>query len=68
VRTPQSKLVGATDEQGAYEQVRAVADRAVPVVGPGLAAAGAPSGVALRAALAAELDRLWAGKNLTQSR
>ncbi len=45
------------DEHAAYQAVRAVADRAVPVVGAGLAApAGAPSAAALRAALADELE------------
>jgi len=47
------------DERSVYEQVRAVRDRAVPVVGAGVAAAaGAASAAALCAALAAELTVL----------
>ena len=61
---PHDDLVRA-DEQTAYQAVRAVADRAVPVVGAGLAAgAGVASSALLGAALAgansAELTPVFA--------
>jgi len=50
------------DEQAAYEAVRVVAARTVPVVGAGLAAgAGAPSAATLGAALTAELEAAGGG-------
>jgi len=56
VGEPHDDSAGA-DEHAAYQAVRAVAERAVPVVGAGLAVpAGAPSAAALRAALADELE------------